>query len=157
MSLLGLSYIKRNLLCSRQCHFGLTKLNLIYTLILDSNLRARIYMDCCVKRKGKKDNRKISSQIFFSRSHPLLYLFCGAPAHRLDVCSQRSHPIALALAHPSRAFVQLPWSSVNSCRTGSSPPTSSRRSCSSPRRRIVPHAQLRLYVARRPLPSSIVP
>jgi hypothetical protein len=45
MNLSGLSYIKRNLLCSWQCHFGLTILNLIYILILDSNLRARIYMD----------------------------------------------------------------------------------------------------------------
>jgi hypothetical protein len=61
MSLSGLSYIKRNLLCSWQNHFGLTKLNLIYILILDSNLRAQIYMDLFVKKEIKK--RKISQPL----------------------------------------------------------------------------------------------
>jgi hypothetical protein len=57
----------------------------------------------------------------------------------------------------SCAHLPLPWPSVNPRRAGRSLPTYGRWSCSSPRRRIAPHARLRSDVARRPLSSSIVP
>ena len=91
---MGLSYIKRNLLCSRQCHFGLTKLNLIYTLILDSNLRAQIYMDYCVKSKGKKIEKYLPGLILPPLAAPLSLQM---PYSLSLILSSRRTPLAPAL------------------------------------------------------------